>query len=77
MSKLTAEEYESVAEYQRNEVLHKLTCPVCLEVLEPSESGLKCPRCRYRQDWVPDYVRDGRWRTWANGILKWRTAPAG
>ncbi len=61
---LTAEEIQNVAEYQVCGVLHELTCPVCTETLAVDASGLRCPRCRFHQDWVPNYIREGTWRRW-------------
>ena len=74
MVSLTEAEIANVNDYQVCGVLHELTCSVCMEPLVADESGLHCPRCRFRQSWVPNYILAGRWRRWVDHL---KASPAG
>jgi hypothetical protein len=67
------EKVKAIKRWQKNDMVHPLTCGKdSSHILEASigEKGvfLKCPKCNYTQDWIPEVVFDGF--NWENEMLK-------
>jgi hypothetical protein len=56
---------QNLNEYQRWSGMHPYTCDAAHDgdhVLVAETDGWHCPGCPRRQEWVLDYMAEGRWR---------------
>jgi hypothetical protein len=70
----TAEQVESLNDFQRSSAFHPFTCSggggphsdtaEQYAVLQATEDGWRCPvlGCKHRQDWAHTWMADGSWR---------------
>lgn len=67
----TPEQAKSINAYQTAGVMRPFTCGNdCGADLVAEESGMKCPRCDYSQNWVHPFMADWSWKP-APGTFPW------